>query len=68
MTNVSSTNLNQNLEVGGRPKGFPFKMLHIQVGNYRADQSPNGHSFNLFIEFMLEREVMYCADRTPEVQ
>ena len=63
---MSSTNLNQNLGVaGGRPKGFPLKMLHVQVGNYRADQLPHGQSFNLFIEFILEREVCIVADRTP---
>ena len=37
MTKVSSTNLNQNLGLAGTPKGFPFKMLHVQVGNYGAD-------------------------------
>ena len=38
MTNVSSTKLNQNLGGGGRINGFPLKMFHVQVGNYRADQ------------------------------
>ena len=32
-------------------------MLYVQVGNYSTDQWPHGHSFNLFIEFILEREV-----------
>ena len=62
MTKVSSTNLNQTWRVGGRPDGFPIKMLHVQVGNYRADQWPHSHSFNLFIEFILEREV--CIAQT----
>ena len=73
MTNVSSTQNRRDL--GGRIKGFPLKMLHVQVGNYKADWWSYGCSFNLFIEFILERDVcivqaelqkfnMFCIDNT----
>ena len=41
-------------------------MLHVQVGNYWADQWPYGCSFNLFIEFISEREVCIVQTDLPQ--
>ena len=68
MTQVSSTNLYQNLgDERCRPKGISLKMLHICIGYYHADQWPHSYCFNLIVELILKREVYY-VDRTPEVQ
>ena len=57
MIQVSSTYLNQNRGVRGRPEGFPLKMFHIQIGNSRAYQWPHCCSLNLLIESILKWEV-----------
>ena len=43
--------------IRGRPKGFPLRMLHIQVSYYRVSWWSHSCSFNLFMEPILKREV-----------
>ena len=42
---------------GGSVEGFPFKILHVEVCYYGAYLGPHSCSFNLFIEFILKKEV-----------
>ena len=58
MTYVSSTNLYHTQ--GGLVadmQGFSLKILHVQIGNYRAYGWAHRCSLNLLIEFILKRKV-----------
>ena len=57
MTQVSSTNLYHTWGVYSRPKWSSFKMFHVLVGKYETDGWAHGHSFNLFIDFILKGKV-----------
>ena len=57
MTKVSSTNLNQYLGWGGSTKSFSLKVLHIQVGSYRAYWGTHAYTLNLFTELILKRKL-----------
>ena len=43
--------------MGGSAKGFDFKLLHEQVGNWGADGGTHGCTMYLFIILTLEKEV-----------
>ena len=43
--------------IRGSMKGFPLKMLHVQIDNYGIYWQPHCCSLNLFIEFILKWEV-----------
>ena len=57
MTKVSSTNLHQNLGVGGRSKSFLLKVFHVKVSYYGANWGTHGCTLNLFKELALEGKI-----------